>query len=91
MLNIDENIIYGGTFMIHLCGIVTVFASRYCRDDCRAIWNGLFFMALLLVGLITLVSIWHESGHWLVSSSTLAVMVVGATLESGNTSRVSAI
>ena len=87
MLNIDLNIgdhfIFGAAVMVQLCGLITLLASRFCRSDSQAIWNSLFLATLCLVGFITIISIRQESGHWLVSSSTLAIMVVGATIGSG--------
>lgn len=82
MHELSENFVYGLVIMIQMSGLVTLVAARVCHPDCQAIWNTLFFAALALVGWITFLSIRQESGHWLISSSTLAVMVVGSVLGS---------
>ena len=91
MFNIDENFVFGVIIMIQLCGIITVLASRFCQEDSRVIWNGLYFATLFLVGMITVLSIRLGSGHWLISSSTLAIMIVGATISATPSTQASAI
>ncbi len=90
-LQLGEHFVFGAAVMVQLCGIITLFASRVCRHDCRVIWNCLYFATLVTIGVITIVAIRQESGHWLLSSSTLAIMIVGATIGTSSSAQVSTI
>lgn len=69
---------------VQLMGIACALGVRLERTPRRsAWWEGVFYGCLLAVGGSTAWSFTHGSDGWLLGASTLAMMVVLATRESG--------
>jgi Flp pilus assembly protein TadB len=50
-----------------------------------------FFLCLLLVAVISLLATWSGVGSWLMNGITLALMAVGATLDTGRAAAADSI
>ena len=67
---------------IQVLGIASLCAVRFgnrlqCQRECQIA----FFLGLALVGLATLLALHFGTSDWLLGCATLAVMVVGASLD----------
>lgn len=68
--------------VIHVLGFASLSAVRFgkrlnCQRECQLA----FFLGLALVGFSTLLALHFGTSDWLLSCGTLAVMVVGASLD----------
>ena len=70
------------SIVLQLLGIASLVAVRAFPDDARgSTLQAMFFAALAVVGLFTVVLVFYGCVLWLPCSVTVAVMVVGATLD----------
>lgn len=67
-------------------GLLGLIASRL-GERCY-FCQSMFFFAMLIVATATLCSVLVGSGTWAISGTTLALMVVGATLDCGRLQQV---
>ncbi len=68
--------------LIQLIGFACLLLARLgerlnCRGECQLA----FFLGLALVGFVTVLSLYLGNRDWIVGCGTLAVMVVGASID----------
>jgi hypothetical protein len=85
----DEGLLFAGVTAIQVLGILALMLARVGqRSNSPGLFQALFLFCLTVVGLSAVVGAGYGSGYWIVSGVTLAIMVVGGTLDcSGTRSR----
>jgi hypothetical protein len=70
------------SIVLQVLGIANLVAVRAYSDDTRgSMAQAMFFASLAVVGLFTVVMVFYGCVLWLPCSVTVAVMVLGATLD----------
>ena len=69
---------------LHLFGLASMFLARLPRSHrVHAIFQHLFVVSLIFIGLATMVTICVQSNCWVWSGTTFSLMAVGATADLG--------
>jgi len=80
----NELTIFGVAFLVQMAGFVSVAIARVGQQpDSQIGYERFFFLCMMLVGAISLLATWTGAGSWLMNGITLAMMAVGATVDTG--------
>jgi len=67
---------------VQILGFASAWITRVCLGTTMQRYgHQLFFAALALIGVATLVSVMHSSGWWLLSGLNMATMVIMAVVD----------
>jgi hypothetical protein len=81
-----EAVVFLTVCAIQLLAVASVVSVHLTVGTIEQAWcHRLFFLALLLIGGITMAAVFTGSGHWFTFAATLALMAVGGTLDLGRT------
>lgn len=84
MLPHSELVIFAVAFLVQLAALLSVAIARVGQQSGSQVgYERFFFLCLLLVAVISLLATWSGVGSWLMNGITLALMAVGATLDTG--------
>ena len=84
MLPNSELTIFGVALLVQMAGFVSVGIARVGQQTGSQVgYERFFFLCMLLVAVISLLATWSGAGSWLMNGITMALMAVGATLDSG--------
>lgn len=77
---------------INAVGIISLIVARLKTSASSQSWfHAFFFAALAMVGLAMIATVIESSGYWIWFAITVAIMVVGATVDAGYSRRVRAV
>lgn len=80
----SELVIFGVAIAVQLAGFLSVGIARVGQQPNSQLgYERFFFLCLMLVGVISLLATWNGTGSWLINGITLAMMALGATLDTG--------
>ncbi|MBP89703.1 MAG: hypothetical protein CMJ64_23845 [Planctomycetaceae bacterium] len=84
MLHNSELAVFAVAFLVQVAGFVSVGIARVGQQpDSQVGYERFFFLCMMLVAVISLLAMWSGTGSWLMNGITLAMMAVGATLDTG--------
>jgi hypothetical protein len=67
---------------VQFCGILCAALSRIAEGQrWQALFQRMFFGLLVVVAFTAVLNVWNSPQHWMMSATTLAVMVVTATCD----------
>jgi hypothetical protein len=82
MPNNCEHLVLWLAIAIQAVGVLSVVAARLTEGSWAVVlFQRMFFISLLAVGLTAVLSVAAGTGHWLACGATLGVMSIGATLD----------
>ncbi len=77
-----ESLLFGATLLTLSTGLACMIGMALCRNPKRqAHCHHLFYLALVALGLVTLLAVGSDSGIWMGPGTGLSAMTVGATLD----------
>ena len=85
MLELRESLIFWFAFTTQSCGIITMILSRLngCRSS-QLRYQVAFYLCLVSIGSMMMAAVIFESGYWISFAITIAVMIIGTTLDLGH-------
>jgi len=84
----DPGLVFWLLAGLHLVGLTSMFLSRLPHSHrVQALFQNVFLLCLVFVGVATVVTICIQSNCWVWSGTTFSLMAVGATADLGNAAR----
>jgi hypothetical protein len=78
----NEIIVFAVAVLVQFVGLVSVSLARVGeRSSAQSCCQLVFFVCLLLVGIVSVLAVSAGIGCWFVCATTLALMALGATLD----------
>ena len=88
MCTLSIPFVFWSTIVIQVLGLASIIAVRFCTDARRCAYcHRVFILALLALGLVTVLAAGSSGGCWVASGATLPILTVCATLDLGNQRR----
>jgi hypothetical protein len=82
MHNTCDNFVLWFAIAVQAWGVLSVAAARLSeRSWAGVVFQRMFYVSLLAVGLTAILSVASGTGHWLACGATLGAMSIGATLD----------
>ncbi len=79
----SEPVVFLVSIAVFLAGLVSVVMIRVGNNgQCHHRWHCLFYVALVALGILTMLAAGTDNSAWLTSGAGLSVMTVGITLDS---------
>jgi len=80
---ISEAILFWIAVSVFLLGLASVVLMRLAGGQTQHLycWHCLFYMALLGLGLLTVVAVGVGNGAWMTSGAAMSVITIGATVD----------
>lgn len=84
----SEPLVFWLSIVVLWAGLASVILMRGAASDRRQThWHCLFYLALVGLGLLTVLAAGAGNGAWMTSGTGLSVITVGATLDFGGAAR----